>query len=50
VPADVATVVAAMGLDPVGPVWTVEEVIVYQSRLSPKGSSYSALAQLPLGG
>jgi RNA 2',3'-cyclic 3'-phosphodiesterase len=50
VPADVATVVAAMGPDPVGPTWTVDEVTVYQSRLSPKGSSYSALARLPLGG
>jgi 2'-5' RNA ligase len=48
VPADVATVVAALGPAPVGPAWTVEEITLYESRLSPKGASYSALARLPL--
>lgn len=50
VPADVAAVVAALGPAPVGPAWTVGEVALYQSHLSPKGASYSDLARLPLGG
>jgi 2'-5' RNA ligase len=48
--ADVAPVVAALGDGLVGEPWTVEEIILYQSRLSPSGSSYSELARLPLGG
>ena len=50
VPANVAEVVAALGKDPVGPAWTVDHVTLYQSRLSPKGATYSPLARLPLGG
>jgi 2'-5' RNA ligase len=50
VPANVAAVVAALGTEPVGPAWTVSEITLYQSRLSPKGASYSALARLPLSG
>jgi 2'-5' RNA ligase len=49
VPSNVAEVVAALGTDPVGPAWTVGDVTVYQSRLSPKGATYSPLARLPLG-
>jgi 2'-5' RNA ligase len=28
--------------------WTVGEVVLYESRLSPRGASYSALARVPL--
>jgi RNA 2',3'-cyclic 3'-phosphodiesterase len=48
--ADVTPVVSALGDGPVGEPWTVEEIVLYQSRLSPSGSSYSVLARLPLGG
>src|SRR5581483_10684106 len=30
--------------------WTVSELVLYQSRLSPAGARYEALARLPLGG
>ena len=49
-PGDVTPVVAALGDDPVGEAWTVEEIVLYQSRLSPSGSTYTALAHLPLAG
>lgn len=49
-PADVTPVVTTLGDEPVGEPWTVEEIILYQSRLSPSGSSYSMLARLPLRG
>lgn len=49
VPANVAAAVTALGTEPVGPAWTVGEITLYQSRLSPKGATYSPLAQLPLG-
>jgi 2''-5'' RNA ligase len=49
-PGDVTPALAALGDDPVGEAWTVEEIVLYQSRLSPSGSTYSALAHLPLVG
>lgn len=48
-PGDVTPALVALGDDPVGETWTVEEIVLYQSRLSPSGSQYSVLAQLPLG-
>lgn len=30
--------------------WTVSELVLYRSRLSPAGARYEALARLPLGG
>ena len=48
IPADVAPALAALGDSPVGRAWTVGEVVVYESRLSPHGPSYSALARVPL--
>lgn len=48
-PGDVTAAVAALGDGPVGEAWTVEEIVLYQSRLSSSGSQYSALARLPLG-
>jgi len=32
----------------VGPTFTVEEIVLYESRLSPEGATYSALARIPL--
>jgi 2'-5' RNA ligase len=48
-PGDVTLALAALGDGPVGEAWTVEEIVLYQSRLSPSGSQYSVLAELPLG-
>ena len=49
-PGDVTAVVTALGDSAVGESWTVGEVVLYQSRLSPSGSTYIPLARLPLGG
>jgi 2'-5' RNA ligase len=48
VPDDVAAVLAALGSEPVGAAFTVREVVLYESRLSPKGPSYSVLGRFPL--
>jgi len=43
-------VLAAIGSDPVGEAFTVGEVLLYASRLSPQGSSYTVLERFPLRG
>jgi 2'-5' RNA ligase len=48
VPGDVGPVLAAIGPGPVGPAFTVEELVLYESRLSSKGSAYSVLERFPL--
>ncbi len=48
-PGDVTPVLATLGDGVVGEAWTVEEIVLYQSRLSPSGSQYSVLARFPLG-
>lgn len=48
VPGDVGAVLAAIGPGPVGPVFTVGEIVLYQSRLSPRGSTYTVLERFPL--
>jgi 2'-5' RNA ligase len=50
VPDNVAEVLAAIGPGPVGEEFTVEEVVLYQSRLSPQGATYTALERFPLRG
>ena len=50
VPDNVADVLAAIGSEPVGEPFTVGEVVLYQSRLSPKGPTYTALARCALRG
>jgi RNA 2',3'-cyclic 3'-phosphodiesterase len=47
-PGDVTAAVAALGDSAVGEAFTVEEFVLYQSRLSPRGSSYTALELIPL--
>jgi 2'-5' RNA ligase len=48
VPDNVADVLGAIGPEPVGEPFTVGEVVLYESRLSPKGPTYSALERFPL--
>jgi 2'-5' RNA ligase len=48
VPDNVHDVLAAIGPDPVGEAFAVGEVVLYQSRLSPKGPTYTALERFPL--
>ena len=50
VPANVADVLAAIGPGPVGEEFIVSEVVLYQSHLSPKGPTYTALERFPLRG
>lgn len=49
-PGDVTPAVEALGAEPVGPAFTVEEVVLYESRLSPKGARYDAISTVPLAG
>ena len=39
---------AALGADAVGPEFTVGEVVLYESRLSSAGATYSVLGRFPL--
>jgi 2'-5' RNA ligase len=47
-PDDVRDVLAAIGPGPVGEAFTVGEVLLYQSRLAPKGATYTVLERFPL--
>lgn len=49
-PGDVGAVLAAIGAGPVGPVFAVAEVVLYESRLSRQGSTYAVLERFPLQG
>ena len=49
VPGDAGPVLAALGPGDVGPAFTVGEVVLYQSRLSSQGATYSVLERVPLG-
>jgi 2'-5' RNA ligase len=48
VPGDVAAAVSALGDSPVGEAFRVSEVVLYESRLSPRGSTYTALERVRL--
>jgi RNA 2',3'-cyclic 3'-phosphodiesterase len=48
-PADLRPVVAALGPGPVGHPWTVEEIVLYQSKTKRTGSEYTPRARIPLG-
>jgi len=50
VPDNVADVLAAIAPGPLGDAFTVAELVLYQSRLSPKGPTYTALGRFPLAG
>ncbi len=49
-PVDVRAAVDAIGQEAVGPAWTVTEVVLFASRLSPEGATYSVLERFPLSG
>ena len=48
-PTDLRTVCAGIGSDPVGPAWRVDEVVLYESVLHPRGAQHTARALLPIG-
>jgi RNA 2',3'-cyclic 3'-phosphodiesterase len=48
-PTDLRPAVAALGPGPVGRPWTVEEVVLFQSKTGRTGAEYTARARLPLG-
>jgi len=50
VPVNVADVLAAIGPGPVGEPFSVDEIVLYESRLSPQGPAYTALERFPLAG
>ena len=43
-----APVLDAIGEGSIGPAWTVDEVVLYGSRLSSAGARYTPLARVPL--
>lgn len=47
-PTDVRAAVAAIGDEPVGPPWTVGEVVVYESELSNERARYTRRASIAL--
>jgi 2'-5' RNA ligase len=47
-PGEVMAAVSALGDSPVGEPFTVGEVVLYESRLSAGGSTYTALERVPL--
>lgn len=49
-PGDVGAVLRAIGDEPLGPPFTVGEVVLYESRLSSAGPAYSVLERFPLEG
>jgi 2'-5' RNA ligase len=48
VPGDVGPVLNALGGELIGPAFTVGEVLLYESRLSSQGPTYSVLERVPL--
>jgi len=48
VPGDVGAVLGALGSEGVGEAFTCSEIVLYESRLSPQGSTYSVLERFPL--
>ncbi len=48
VPGDAGPVLTALGPDAVGPAFTVGEVVLYASRLSAAGPTYTPLERFPL--
>ena len=48
-PMDLRPAVAALGEGPVGPAWTVGEVVLFESKTRPTGAEYVARARVQLG-
>ena len=47
-PADLRPVCAAIGPDPVGPTWRVDEMVLVESELRPDGARHTVRAQFPI--
>lgn len=48
VPGPAGALLEAIGTEAVGPAWTVEEVVLYESRTAPSGATYVDLGRFPL--
>lgn len=49
VPTDLRRVRDAIGSEPIGPPWTVEEIVLFESVLSTDGATHEAMAHIPVG-
>ncbi len=49
-PGPAGPLLEAIGPDAVGPAWTVDEVVLYESRTSSSGAAYIELGRFPLRG
>jgi 2'-5' RNA ligase len=47
-PADLRRVCAAIGPEPVGPAWTVDEMVLFESELRTDGARHTVGARVPL--
>ncbi len=47
-PTDLRSVCAAIGSEPVGPAWTVDEIVLFESALRSDGARYTVGARVPL--
>jgi 2'-5' RNA ligase len=47
-PTDLRPVRAAIGNEPVGPAWLVDEILLFESRLRPQGVRHIVRARIPL--
>jgi 2'-5' RNA ligase len=48
-PIDLRPLCTALGPDPVGTEWDVEEIVLYESELLPEGARHTARARVPVG-
>jgi 2'-5' RNA ligase len=48
-PTDLRKLGAALGADPVGPAWDVDEIVLYESELRPEGARHTARARFSVG-
>lgn len=48
-PTDLRTLRTAIGDEPVGPAWTVDEILLFESRLRRQGAEHVVRARIPTG-
>lgn len=48
-PIDLRPLCTALGHDPVGTAWEVEEIVLFESELRPEGASHTARTSVPVG-
>jgi 2'-5' RNA ligase len=46
---DVRPLLEALGSDPVGPAWTLDEVVLFESETHSEGARYTAVSRMPVG-